>query len=200
MHIFSSFYDLYLSYLMNDAHLKDHYEAFLAIEVEESILTFLKSIRVFISGLAAFQLYRETGDCLWKSRANEQIKTVKVWAEQGSLWNFEHKLNLMEAEGYFCSGNYEQAAVSYEKAMSSAKRHKYINEDALACELAGKFFLEKGDLDLSLMYLKLAHQKYSEWGAHGKASQLFSIISAKFACHVGVLEPNVAEMINMLDI
>lgn len=200
MHLSSSFYDLYLSYLMNDAHLKDHYEAFIASEIEDSHLTYLKSIRVFIGGLAAFQLYRETCDSLWKNRASEQMKTVKLWAEQGSQWNFEHKLCLMEAEDYYCSSNYEQAAISYEKAISSAKRHKYINEDALACELAGKFFLEKGDFDLSLKYLKLAHKNYSEWGAHGKAAQLYSTISANFACHLGVVEPDVAEMINMFDV
>ena len=167
---------------MNHDDLKECCEAYFAIKVEEYVLLFASSTSAFIAGLAAFKMYRNTlGDSLWKSRGLELMREMKLWAEQGSSWNFEHKLQLMEAEHSYCCGNLEQAAVSYKTAIASAKAHKYINDEALACELAGKFFLYVGNKSLSLDYLRLAHEKYSEWKADGKANQLFGFINSKFA-------------------
>ena len=166
---------------MNYDDLLDRYEAFFAAEVEEYFLLFSRSVFVFISGLAAFKIYRETGgDSLWTSRGLECMKEFKLWTEQGSSWNFEHKLQLMEAEHLYCCGDFELAAESYKNAITSAKAHKYINDEALACELAGKFFLDRGNVSLSLEYLRLAHEKYSEWKAYGKANRLFEFINATF--------------------
>eukprot|EP00956_Cyclotella_meneghiniana_P030447 scaffold76682_cov82-Cyclotella_meneghiniana.AAC.7 len=167
---------------MNYDDLIERYEAFLDIEVEEYFLLYGSSARVYIAGLAAFNIYRNTvGDSLWKNRGLERMKELKLWAEQGSFWNFGHKLQLMEAEYSYCCGDLEQAAESYKKAMTSARAHKYINDEALACELAGKFFLDMGNISLSLEYLRLAREKYSEWKADGKANQLFGFISTNFA-------------------
>eukprot|EP00956_Cyclotella_meneghiniana_P008824 scaffold12097_cov28-Cyclotella_meneghiniana.AAC.2 len=106
---------------------------------------------------------------------------MRAWAERGSSWNFRHKLQLMEAEHHCCNGNFEQATQSYENAIATARVHKYINDEALACELAGRFFLERDDLASSLEYLRLAHEKYSDWGAIGKGNQLVNFINANFA-------------------
>ena len=87
----------------------------------------------------------------------------------------------MEAEDHYCIGNTEQAADAYNKAIASARAHKYINDEALACELAGKFFFDMNNLALSFEYSRLAHEKYFQWKADGKANQLLGLISAKFA-------------------
>eukprot|EP00956_Cyclotella_meneghiniana_P029239 scaffold70262_cov88-Cyclotella_meneghiniana.AAC.4 len=167
---------------MNYDDLLERTEAFFAVEVEEYFLLYGSSARAFIAGLAAFKIYRNTvGDSLWKSRGFERMKEFRLWADQGSSWNFEHKLHLMEAEHSYCCGNLDQAAESYKKAIISARAHKYINDEALACELAGKFYLDRGNISLSLEYLRLAHEKYSEWKADGKANQLFGFINSKFA-------------------
>ena len=177
----SSFYNLYLSYLMNHDDLKECYEVFLATKAEEYFITFLHSVRAFIAGLAAFRIYRETRDSLWMSLGTEHMREMRAWAERGSSWNFQHKLQLMEAEYYYCNGNFEQAEQSYTKAIASATSHKYINDEALACELAGRFFLERDHVASSLEYWRLAHEKYFDWGAVGKANQLLNFINAKFA-------------------
>ena len=168
---------------MNRGNLKECYEAFVEYESEtkEDVFSFFRSVRVYIGGLASFQIYRDTGDIAWKSRGEECIKEFKVWAEQGSDWNFEHKLQLMKAEDYYCSGNYEKAIESYKKAIASARAHRYFNDEALACDLAGHFFLNTDDLALSLEYLRLAQVKYCKWEAHGKANQLQDFITATFA-------------------
>ena len=165
---------------MNHDNLKECYEAFLTTDVEEYVLMIARAYRTFIAGLAAFRIYRETCDSLWMSLGTKHMREMRTWAERGSSWNFQHKLQLMEAEYYYCNGNFEQAEQSYTNAIASATSHKYINDEALACELAGRFFLEI-DSASSLKYWRLAHEKYFDWGAVGKANQLVNFINANFA-------------------
>ena len=167
---------------MNHGNLEELCESYFAIEAEYYFLQFLGSTRAFITSLAAaFKIYRETYDPLWRNRGIECMKEIKLWADQGSSWNFQHKLQMMEAEDHYCNGDIEQAADAYNKAIVFARAHKYINDEALACELAGKFFFDMNNLALSFEYLRLAHEKYFQWKADGKANQLLGFISAKFA-------------------
>ena len=165
---------------MNPDDLIECYEDLFKNEIEEHFLFFFRCTRTFFASLAAFKIYRQNYDSSWRSRGIEHKKEFQRLVEQGSSWNFEHKLQLLEAEDYYCRGDFEQATESYKKAISSAKAHKFINDEALACELVGEFFLYIDNQTSSLEYLMLAHEKYCEWGAHGKASQLFSFINTKF--------------------
>jgi hypothetical protein len=61
--------------------------------------------------------------------------------------------------------------------------------EALACELAARFYLEIGDISSSLQHFTLAHENYDKWGATGKASQLFVYVSEKFVGFLGNSEP-----------
>ena len=47
-----------------------------------------------------------------------------------------------------------------------------MNEEALANELAGHFYLDTGRKDKSLRYFYQAEEKYREWGAVAKALKL----------------------------
>jgi hypothetical protein len=49
-----------------------------------------------------------------------------------------------------------------------------------ACELAGRFYFETGDLNLSLEHFRMAHEKYKMWGALGKTRHLESILLTTF--------------------
>lgn len=113
---------------------------------------------------------------------------MKHWADEGAAWNFEHKLKLMEAEERFCIGDLETAKQSYKIAIELAKDRKFINDEALACELAAKFYFETENLSLSLEHYRFAHEKYCEWGAVGKANQLFGIINEKFAPYCDIVD------------
>eukprot|EP00985_Skeletonema_marinoi_P004859 scaffold2110_cov96-Skeletonema_marinoi.AAC.2 len=61
----------------------------------------------------------------------------------------------------------------YDKAISSAKDHKFVHEEALACELAAYFYLEMGEINNAAEYCLLAHERYQTWGAIGKCTSLF---------------------------
>lgn len=105
---------------------------------------------------------------------------MKQWAQTGT-WNFEHKLHLMEAEEQFSHGLHETAKESYKCAILCARAHKFINDEAFACELTAKFYLNIGDLALSMEHFILAHEKYESWGAVAKAAALFASVNNKFA-------------------
>jgi hypothetical protein len=50
------------------------------------------SVRVFITGLAASKIYRQTGDAIWADRAKMCIEQMQVWVDQGVPWNFKQKV------------------------------------------------------------------------------------------------------------
>ena len=52
-----------------------------------------------------------------------------------------------------------------------------MHEEALACELAGYFYVELRDTEKAMEYFLLAHEMYHEWGAFGKCDSLFNNIS-----------------------
>ena len=79
---------------------------------------------------------------------------------------------LLQAEEHFCSRNFELAETLYDAAISSSKIHKFVNEEALANELAGHFYLETGRRNKSVHYFSQAFEKYNEWGAVAKANTL----------------------------
>ena len=106
-----------------------------------------------------------------KSALNKAIKKMKHWAANAPE-NFEHKLRLLQAEKARNNGDYNAARDLYDEAIQGASVHEYIQEEALANELAGKFHMNRGNSTLAGFYLKNAFQKYRDWGAHAKLDQL----------------------------
>ncbi|KAL3799122.1 hypothetical protein HJC23_002250 [Cyclotella cryptica] len=176
------FQSMYMSFMMG---LYDKMKEYAKKYFEFSIKSwwFLMSNHIahtFYSGLVSYQIYRETEDPLWLERGEKFQSAMKIWAEQGSKWNFEHKSYLLDAEDQYSKGNMQDAQVSYTNAITSATSHKFINDEALACELAANFYLQTGNTSTSLEYYTRAHAKYCEWGANAKANSLYESIQQKF--------------------
>ena len=150
-------------------------------EYKSGVTLYTASIHKFIIGLAAFRLYRKNLDFAWAERGRECIQALKEWNKEGSTWNFKQKLKLLEAEENYCLGNFEGAKIFYQDAISAARLYKNLSDEALACELAGKFYFKTGDLSSSLNHYRMAHEIYCRYGATGKAEKLFMYINWKFA-------------------
>jgi histidine kinase len=86
--------------------------------------------------------------------------------------NFQHKADLIEAELLRVSGNFSEARMWYDKAISGASEQEFIHEEALAYELAGRFYVAQNSKDLAEYYIKAAYNTYREWGAEGKLRHL----------------------------
>ncbi|KAL7475270.1 hypothetical protein ACHAW6_001191, partial [Cyclotella cf. meneghiniana] len=175
------FQKMLLSLLINDYNeMKKSTENFIEFQVPSWVLLSIHAGHFFIVSLSSFRIYRETHDPLWAKRGKQYKERVIAWKEQGSLWNFESKSFLLEAEDYYSSGDFKSAEVSYDKAISSASQHKFVNEEALICDLAANFYLEQGNKSMALKYFKNALEHFQEWGAFAKVRTLQAFMEENF--------------------
>lgn len=98
-------------------------------------------------------------------------KKLKQWAHHAPM-NHLHKFYLVEAEKARVLGRHLKAITYYEQAIAHAKIHSYINEEALAYELAAKFYLAWGKEKIAQTYLAQAYYAYARWGAKAKVEDL----------------------------
>jgi predicted ATPase/signal transduction histidine kinase/GAF domain-containing protein len=109
---------------------------------------------------------------------NSYIQKVSSNQEQLSLWaascpeNFAHKYDLVNAILTGLSGQKLEAIELYDRAIAGAKVNEYIQEEALANELAAKFYLEWGQEKFAAGYMQEAYYCYSRWGATAKVADL----------------------------
>ena len=68
--------------------------------------------------------------------------------------------------------NFERAETLYDAAILASKTHKFVNEAALANELAGHFYRETSRKNRSEHYFSQAFEKYNELNAVAKANML----------------------------
>ena len=100
-----------------------------------------------------------------------QAQLKQYWASHAPM-NYQHKVDLVEAEKFRVLGNKAAAIEHYERAIAAAKAHDYLQEEALANELAAKFYLAWGKERVAIGYMQEAYYAYVRWGAKAKAAQL----------------------------
>ena len=66
----------------------------------------------------------------------------------------------------------------YEQAIRSARANGFIHNEALAYELAARFYAARGFETFARAYLQNARYGYLRWGAEGKVRQLDRALSA----------------------
>ncbi|MDC0677609.1 AAA family ATPase [Sorangium atrum] len=86
--------------------------------------------------------------------------------------NFLHKHALVRAEIARLLGNEAEAIRLYEQAISSARENGFVQQEAIACELAARFYRNRGLSTPADAYLRDARAAYFRWGAHAKVEQL----------------------------
>ena len=79
---------------------------------------------------------------------------------------------LLQAEEQFSEWNFDLAEKLYDDAILSSRKHRFLNEEALANELAGHFYRDTGRKEKSSRDFSQAEDKYREWGAIAKADAI----------------------------
>jgi PAS domain S-box-containing protein len=69
-------------------------------------------------------------------------------------------------------GQVLEAEEFYEQAIKGARENEFLQEEALAYELAAKFYLARGREKFAQTYIKEAHYCYLRWGAIAKVKDL----------------------------
>ncbi|NES65068.1 MAG: GAF domain-containing protein, partial [Okeania sp. SIO2D1] len=93
------------------------------------------------------------------------------WAEHCPE-NYLHKFKLIQAELARITEKGYEAIDFYDEAIASARENGYTQNQALANELAARFYLAKGKEKIANIYLEEAQYTYLQWGATDKVNQL----------------------------
>ncbi|PZO55209.1 MAG: hypothetical protein DCF15_11000 [Phormidesmis priestleyi] len=98
----------------------------------------------------------------------EQLKT---WARLAPM-NHLHRWHLVEAERCRLSGEKAIAIDHYDQAIALAQANEFVQEEALANEIAAQFYLLWGKGRIAQSYLIDAYYGYSQWGEKAKIADL----------------------------
>jgi PAS domain S-box-containing protein len=108
----------------------------------------------------------------------EYLKALATHHRQLEVWaancpeNFENRLALVSAEIARIEGRILDAEHLYELAIGSARANGFIHNEAVANEVAARFYAAHGLDQIAHIYLRNARRCYLNWGADGKVRQL----------------------------
>ncbi|SKB13951.1 ATP-binding region ATPase domain protein (fragment) [Planktothrix sp. PCC 11201] len=158
---------------------KDYQEsvknACLAEKYEEGVTGLMTTAELnFYYSLALLGQYPEVSQSQQKKSLEQVVnnqKKMQDWAMNGPM-NYQHKYDLVEAEKARVLGQKDKAMDDYEQAIQGAALQGYIQEEALANELAAEFHLSLGRQKIAKTYMTDAYYGYIRWGAASKVEDL----------------------------
>src|SRR5580658_7383908 len=98
-------------------------------------------------------------------------RQLEIWSENCPA-NFENRAALVGAEVARIEGRLLDAEGLYEKAIRSARANGFIHNEAVAYEVAARFYAARGLDKIADTYLREARYCYFRWGADGKVRHL----------------------------
>lgn len=135
---------------------------------------FIIPIFHFFDSLALLSIYKTAQ----KPQRKEIIKHVgknqekmRKWAKSAPM-NYQHKYYIVEAELSRVTGNDLESMENFDKAIKLANENGYLHEEALANELAARFYLERGKRKIARNFMKDTIFRYRQWGATAKIVQI----------------------------
>jgi predicted ATPase len=88
--------------------------------------------------------------------------------------SFDHRYLLVEAERLRVLGRGREAATTFGAAIAAARRNGYLQDAALAAELAAELHRSRGDAARADAHLHEALEGYARWGARAKVDDLLT--------------------------
>ncbi len=173
--IFQLYFDkLMLCYLFEKYQLALEYAAIAEKYLDGLVGTLCVPAYHFYSSLIQLAIYTNASKVEQKRlyrKMQASQNQIKKWAHHAPM-NHLNKFFLIEAERYRILGREIKAADCYDKAIALAQENKYIHEEALAYELAAKFYLALGKTTIAEAYMQNARYRYLIWGAAAKVKDL----------------------------
>jgi PAS domain S-box-containing protein len=109
----------------------------------------------------------------YRSLLDEKLKKLRLWADNCPE-NYRGRHALVLAEIARIEGRDGDAMRLYEEAVHSAHENSLLHNEAIASELAGRFYLAIGLETNGYAHLRNARACFALWGADGKVAQLDS--------------------------
>ncbi|GAX41461.1 serine/threonine protein kinase and signal transduction histidine kinase with GAF and PAS/PAC sensor [Tolypothrix sp. NIES-4075] len=163
-----------LCYLFGEHHQAVQTAVLARQHFEEVTGTAVLFFFCFYDSLALLSLSLDASNsqrAAWLSCVSTNQEKMQKWAEHAPM-NYLHKFHLVEAEKARVLGQFLEAEEFYERAIAGADENGFIQEEALAYELAAKHYLARGREKIAQTYMKEAHYCYNRWGAKAKVKDL----------------------------
>lgn len=112
-------------------------------------------------------------------RIDENLAKLRAWCAHNPE-AVEHRLRTLEALRAWLDDRPQQAGLLFSEATELA-RQAGPHDEALSCELAGRFWLGRGDMREARACMRRAHRAYFVWGAIAKARTLEARYAALLA-------------------
>jgi PAS domain S-box-containing protein len=126
-------------------------------------------------------------------------KQLQLWAANCPD-NFENRAALVGAEIARIEGRELDAERLYEQAIRSARANGFIHNEALANEVASRFYAARGFEKIARLYLQDARYGYLRWGADGKVRQLDRLYPSLAALETLGPTTNIGSAVPQLDV
>jgi PAS domain S-box-containing protein len=107
----------------------------------------------------------------WSQALTEHVNQLREWAD-GYPPSFLDKYALVAAEVARIECRDLEAMRLYEQAIQSARQNGFIQNESIANEVVGKFYLDRGFDSTGHAHLRVARSCYLSWGVAGKLKQL----------------------------
>ncbi|KAL7484241.1 hypothetical protein ACHAW6_009888, partial [Cyclotella cf. meneghiniana] len=125
----------------------------------------------FYCGLSVAATYRTKPVPQQLTKLDDSV-SILAKAARFSEWNFKNKVALLKAELASVECDDYEAESQYDVSIAAARSSKFIQEEALACELAAKHCKSHDKEAKALNLFREALRCYQEWGSKVKASQI----------------------------
>ncbi|NDI78473.1 diguanylate cyclase [Psychrilyobacter piezotolerans] len=129
------------------------------------------SLTTFLAYAGQYKKMNNQDKKLGKKRMKKEYKQIKKWAKFCPS-NFQHIQLIMGAELERVSGKPMKALELYNQSIVKAHENKWLRDEALANELAARFFLELGEEKGGVGYLHDSYYLYDRWGATRKVKDM----------------------------
>ncbi|KAL7482719.1 hypothetical protein ACHAWX_000170, partial [Stephanocyclus meneghinianus] len=84
------------------------------------------------------------------------------------------------AECHHLHGETDAAIEAYDNSIQSARSNRFIQHEAIACELAAHFFGNVGEKRRTRDMIQKSHDVYMEWGANAKAKSVLELLNLRY--------------------
>ena len=164
-----------VAYLLGDLERARAMEAEIGADDRRGVRAYRRRARAALLPGARLRGALFLGVC---GRKEEHRKTIEAAVAQMAVWaescpkNFEAKYLVVKAELARIEGRHDEASDLYDRAIDAAIEHEIIYVQGIACELAGRFHLEKGRRRVAQAYVRDARHAFARWGADVKVAEI----------------------------
>ena len=142
---------------------KEYSEAVLGLP-ELTFITFFESLAFICHAL-------ENRSRRYRKKLKKNLANLKKWAKTSPA-NYEHMMWIVDAGYLAVRGRKGRALELLDRGIQGASSEKYVQIEAMACELGGRYLKLAGHPMQAQLFFTRAHQAYHYWGATAKAKML----------------------------